>query len=338
MKILYINSDYYDYDKSIARRLRELGNTVDEMAYIGTPSFLRIYYSYLTGVDAKGESNRRIQCRELKRIFRTGIKYDAVFVTSGQELIPETLKELHQAFPRAVFAWYLWDNISNINTFGKLREYYDTIISFDKEEADREGFLYLPDFYIYGMGDDKCNVHESWKKEYDLSYVGMYTESRYLFVTELLKTNTQITPFVYFYRKKPGGVRALLSRIVDFLKNKEENPYINDKKLSYDEMISIVKKSKAILDIASPNQTGLSMRPYEALAFNVKVITTNETILKMDFYNKGNAVILDKDNPLLPNVDFFMSDYKTVPKEIVEEYSLNHWCSSVLDMLNSFVS
>ena len=58
--------------------------------------------------------------------------------------------------------------------------------------------------------------------------------------------------------------------------------------MSQEEIISLISKSKAILDINHPSQVGLTMRTFETLGANKKLITTNENIKIYDFFDKEN--------------------------------------------------
>ena len=101
------------------------------------------------------------------------------------------------------------------------------------------------------------------------------------------------------------------------VKNKdEEMPYI--------EIIENILKSKCIIDINQKGQSGLSLRPLEALFFNKKLLTNNKNIFQSDFYHPSNIFILGMDN--LERISKFMTeDNVKLPDSIINKYEINNW-------------
>ena len=108
----------------------------------------------------------------------------------------------------------------------------------------------------------------------------------------------------------------------------EESTFRFDKMSAVD-IANIVDNTKIVLDIQHPKQTGLTMRTIEMIGMNKKLITTNESIKKYDFYNPGNVMVIDRDKVVIP-YDFLDSAYIPLPKDIYEKYSLKSWILEVL--------
>ena len=83
-------------------------------------------------------------------------------------------------------------------------------------------------------------------------------------------------------------------------------------------------ESKCILDLVSGNQTGLSLRPFDALFLKKKLVTNNEYIKHFDFYNPANIYIIH-DNKLDHLKDFMQVPYQEIPENIVNQYEINQW-------------
>ena len=83
-------------------------------------------------------------------------------------------------------------------------------------------------------------------------------------------------------------------------------------------------ESKCILDLVSENQTGLSLRPFDALFLKKKLVTNNEYIKHFDFYNPANIYIIH-DNKLDHLKDFMQVPYQEIPENIVNQYEINQW-------------
>ncbi|MCC8137163.1 MAG: hypothetical protein LIO76_03720 [Clostridiales bacterium] len=69
-----------------------------------------------------------------------------------------------------------------------------------------------------------------------------------------------------------------------------------DTYMSYEDYLDQVMRSKCLVEINVPGQTGCSLRFMEALFFQKKLITNNAAIRQDDWYRKENVYILGEDN------------------------------------------
>jgi hypothetical protein len=107
---------------------------------------------------------------------------------------------------------------------------------------------------------------------------------------------------------------------------------VNDKALAgnhrpfvpYEEYLTLLSKSKSILDIVQPGQNGLTLRPMESLFFRKKLITNDPTIKTREFYKPNNIFIIGEDN-----VDglkqFLATPFEDIPADIVKHYDIDSW-------------
>ena len=68
------------------------------------------------------------------------------------------------------------------------------------------------------------------------------------------------------------------------------------KRVPYEKIAENIKQSRAILDIVQSGQSGITLRPMEAMFYNKKLITNNIYINEYDFYNPRNIFILQERN------------------------------------------
>ena len=68
------------------------------------------------------------------------------------------------------------------------------------------------------------------------------------------------------------------------------------KRVQYEKIAENIKQSRAILDIVQSGQSGITLRPMEAMFYNKKLITNNIYIKEYDFYNPRNIFILQERN------------------------------------------
>ena len=90
------------------------------------------------------------------------------------------------------------------------------------------------------------------------------------------------------------------------------------------------RKSKVLLDFVISEHKGLSLRTFEALGHDKKLITTNKEIAKYDFYHPNNIFILDNNFDDIPA--FLNKPYHHIEPKIKEKYSFGNWIKYVLDI------
>lgn len=74
-----------------------------------------------------------------------------------------------------------------------------------------------------------------------------------------------------------------------------EKPYYK-KEVPYSQIADWVSHSRCIINVSMPGQKGITVRDMESLFNKVKLITTNESIKDVSFYNPRNIFIITKEN------------------------------------------
>ena len=101
-------------------------------------------------------------------------------------------------------------------------------------------------------------------------------------------------------------------------------PKSKEERISYDEYLDRLSRSRCVVDLCQKMQTGLTRRPIEAIFYNKKLITNNILIKEYDFYNPENVFIFgaDKTDKL---GEFVKKAAVPVADEIKEKYDVNGW-------------
>lgn len=178
------------------------------------------------------------------------------------------LKEMRNKGNKLVV--YFIDSISNINA-KEAFEYvklgiFDLVLTFDKADAKRYGFT-----HFYTMYSRHYNFSDVKSIEYDAVYIGS-DKGRYRMLTEL--------------KGKCHNTRFYVDMLNISEKQKRDSGFQSNKSVLYTDSLKIVQKSNCIIDLVlDPEQSGLSLRAYEAIAFNKKLITNNKSILEFPYYN-----------------------------------------------------
>lgn len=144
----------------------------------------------------------------------------------------------------------------------------------------------------------------------------------------LIKENAKEMNDFYFLGKPKGReaqVRAIESKLkeygfsTNFKLVKAACDYV-----TLDENILLSAKSRCIVDLTSPNQTGFTLRPFDALFLHKKLLTTNKAILKTDFYRPENVFYFDGNN-MHDIIKFMSEEMVDIPDNIVSQYEVNQW-------------
>lgn len=312
MKVLLIAMPFYGYEFRIKREIENNGNQVDFMYDIEewplfTRGFLKVF-----GISKKDYDNKyqKSKLSQLKN------DYDVVLVIVGRCLQPVFLDELRKINTNAKFILYLWDDVARVKNFQSVSKYYDKIYSFDSIDCGKYSFNFLPLFY-----SKECEISTN-EKEDDI--YGSFTlhSDRLNVIRQIIDRYPQYK--VNFYVPVPK--KAYLSAKNN---NKFASSFFHLRSLKYEDNIKNMQKTKAVLDIQHPTQTGLTMRTIESIGCGVKIITTNHRIKEYDFYSPDNILIIDRNNVTIP--DYFLNDvYKKLPDNIYKKYSLNNWVQKVL--------
>lgn len=248
--------------------------------------------------------------------------YNVILVIQGEGVTTRTLARLRTRYPRARMVFYTWDSIEN-KPFSKSNlSHYDQCSTFDPIDAINYGLAYRPLFFSPGFDRKPTDAYT-----YDLSFVGTVHSDRYRIVHSLAsQLPLDATSFLYLYMQAPWmyDLRRIFTRTLTGAKRDE----FQFKPLSKETLQAVFFGSRAIVDIEHPNQRGATMRTFETLGSQRKLITTNASLRNYDFFNPQNIMVIDRYFPEL-ECDFLKTPYEPVPEEVRSKYSLQQWVIDV---------
>lgn len=322
MNILLITIPFYDYTQKIIEKINKEMNAEVDVIYSFVNYKNKKWYEkilYNMGRCSKRFFKKMEYKRQRKNYEKIwGKQYDFIFTIVGKGLEIDLFENFLSNQKKAKKILYLWDDIKRINNYESIKYFFDRILSFDKYDCDNYGIEFLPLFYC----DDF--VYESEKKNIDFFFTGWLHSDRETILDNILKK----------YPKECYNWFALLrtSRLHNIKRfictRKLKKFYIGFKDLSLKDNAYYMKKSKIVIDMPFESQKGLSLRTIESLAAKDKLITTNKEIMKYDFYNKNNILIIDRTNPNIPD-DFINRPYCILDKKILQKYSLSNWIKEI---------
>lgn len=234
-------------------------------------------------------------------------QYD-MFIVVSRKAAKYAVKYIKEKTGKRVVVWY-WNMVT------------------DKE---------LPPDYCKKVG---C---EPWSFDRDdCQKYGMKFGDTYYFPPKESETNKKVHNSMFYVGINRPGRKELLTRLGEYLKINGLGYRFNltaiptesatvkaqySPRMKYEEIIEAINESNSILDLNRENQSGMTLRPMEALFFKRKLVTNNESIIHYYIYDGPNTYII-KDNHFDGLADFLNEPY--IDNEINEikreSYSFEKW-------------
>lgn len=318
-RVLLVCPKFFGYEHRISDAFVALGWEVDYLDE--RPSnkwffkvFQRLNLRFITQPIVKKYYKKHLQ-------LHTKNKYDLIFFVNIESVDEIILDYFILNFPKVKRVLYMWDSTVNKRNFSKLLRFFDHSFSFDSKDCREYQLLdYLPLFY--------SNYHQTKfdaKKDIDISFIGTVHADRYKIVESLKKQAIDRGLNVYVYYFYPNRylyyLRCIFDKNTPFFSFKE----LNFMPLDYKEYFSYICRSKFVIDINHPKQTGLTMRTIEVLGTGTNVLSTNKAIIGTEFHRDGLIKYIERKNPLLP-VSLNYNKFETN-----QEYYINNWLSKILN-------
>jgi hypothetical protein len=321
MDTLLISSDFFGYPQEIVNALEARGRSV-------------IWYGDRPATDTATKALIRLSPKLIERrsaayfdrIFREAAQHDIrdVVVIKGEALSVDTIHRMRAFFPKARHTLYFWDSYRNMpNGSADKVDLFDRVFSFDiaDVEADRR-LTYRPLFYIEKYADvGNC------EQDIDLLFIGTAHSDR----VAVLDRIAQAIPPGYDFRKILYARSHLLHRIQNLVsapyRRTDERDFIFAP-IPKTEVQQLIGRARIVVDIERSIQTGFTMRTIEMLGASRKLITTNPSITKADFYHPQNQYYVDRNAPVIDPA-FLETPWHPMDASLLRHYSLSGWIDDV---------
>lgn len=318
MKICLISFDYWGFDQHIIDALQKQGI---EASHINLNDFTYSYPNIISRV-SNGLS-KVILDKNIKIIKKQNFVLDKLEKLGHQDIIltirPDLLdRKTHEIIKTKTnrYIAYLYDSTKRFPVSHLSKGIFDEIFSFDRDESNYFNFKRISN-YIYLP-----------KKEIDLN--ATYKNSVFMVISKdsRLKTLDAIS-------RKLDDLNIDYKFIVKSNKDLGNiNPKIEWTKndIGSEEMQNMIEESKIMMDISRSASTGLSFRVFESLAYQKKLITTNEAVKRYAFFDPNNILVIDPKNVEIPK-KFFETPYNPVDKDIYYKYTIENWVKTVFGLI-----
>ena len=230
-----------------------------------------------------------------------------------QEYSVQLILDLKKRYPNIYLALYFSDTIASPvikkAVYMSKKIPFDLIYSFDPVDSFENGYIYTTAIY------SKYNVTEMEQPQNDLFFVGEN------------KGRISMLNSIYAAAVKNGLVADFrILRVRD--DEKIDGTIKYNSRITYLDCLSELQNSKCILDIVQEGQTGTTLRYYEAVCYNKKLLTNNKSLSKMKYYNSSYIQIFDTVEDI---------DWEWVKKEDAVNYNYDNDYSPV-NLVNDIIN
>jgi hypothetical protein len=226
---------------------------------------------------------KTITSKVITRDYIEGKSYNLVIIIKGRGLSTGLINHLRQVSGRVV--GYTYDcfrfHPAPLDWYKELDNFY----TFDYRDAEKHG---IPVVELFSSFRDEPGPK---KITHELSAIVRNHSDRLSYIDKVVSALAPETVFIYIFEKS----------FFTFLQNFLTSPrlylkyrrHIHFKSLSYQAYCSALKNSEFTIDFGLPVQTGTSIRCFEALSVQTKVITSNDFIYRHPGFTGDNALVFN---------------------------------------------
>jgi hypothetical protein len=319
-RILFIAPRFFSYENDIIAALERRGAKVD---WLPDRPFDTPFMTAVTRFQPRAilPAAYRLYRKKLTEFGRAS--YDIVLVLNGQTLPKKLLIELRAELPKAQFILYMWDSLENRGSIVENLDQFDDCLSFDPRAVERFGMHLRPLFFSPGF--EMAPEHAF---DHDISFIGTAHTDRYHIVSEVDANLPADKSRFWYLFLQARWVYHVYRRTNPAYKGASISDFRFDP-LPRSTVQGVFRKSSTILDIEHPMQTGLTMRTFETMGAQKKLVTTNEGVRDYPFYDAQNIHVIDRKKPSVP-AGFLETPYRSIEPSLYQKYSIDGWVEDVL--------
>jgi hypothetical protein len=208
-------------------------------------------------------------------------KYEVAIIIRGRGVSKQLIAKMSETVPRII--GYNWDtfnfNAAPLAWYSDVNRYY----TFDYADAER---YHLPVLELFSALPETQGVKIP---KYDVSAVGKNYPGRLKYINRVLGV---LNPQRVLIRLHENNVFDLL---LNFFKHPalyiKYRKHISLRPLSNTAYLDAVGAAEFTIDYANNGQTGITMRCYEAISLQTKLITNNSFIKQSTHFNETNTIV-----------------------------------------------
>lgn len=318
--VLLISPNFFQYVAEIAAAFKKYGINSTYLNDRANSGFLwKLIARYLPTL------NERFVAQKLEELCKEEA-FDYLLIIKG-ESVSEKLLELFKRYnPNAPVYLYLWDSIKNSGHAIKYRSQYTKVFTFDNDDSQQYKIQLLPLFV--GMQYQPSPRTQGF--EYDLMFVGTAHSIRSKVLNQIEQVATREHLRFFDFRFVQNRMIYVFRYLTNPDFRKTPKALIHLDQISGEKVQKVFSKSKVVVDVTHPEQSGLTGRVVEALSIGRKVVTTNPRVLDYAVVDPQDVLLWPTQKAELTR-KFIDTSYHGNPERVYHFFSVETWLSTILN-------
>lgn len=199
---------------------------------------------------------------------------------------------------------YMWDSARNKPGYVQFLDLLNGKASFDPDDCSQLDLKYIPLFAedVYSLDISKNNTN-SLGITCDFSFCGTLHSNRAKIISDLEKfcqrKNLELSLLLYFHAKWMFLLKCfLVPSNFNFLIKVSSNSF------SKERIAELFQKSRFVLDLHHPDQSGLTARTFEVLRSGARLVTFNTQVHSLLPTGLANRIIVIENISDLDQINF----------------------------------
>lgn len=180
--------------------------------------------------------------------------------------------------------------------------------TFDPGDAQAYGMSYAGQYYFDDLAEPGTEATA------DAFFIGL-AKSRH---SEIEQIGRELTR---------NGLKPSFHLVYDGHRRGQPRPF-ESKRMRYSQVLAAIRASRCLVEVSKLGQSGLTLRPLEAVFHRKKLIVTDPGITKFDFYRPENVYLWGTDERSL--AEFFATGYLDLDPEVIDRYRLANWLQRIV--------
>lgn len=222
--------------------------------------------------------------------FLNDVKYDVVLIIKGRGISVPLIKKFEQISPKVI--GYTFDSFKYHRAPLKWLKYVSNFYTFDYRDAENHNLS------IVELFSSMPENPEPKSFKYEISAIVRNHSGRLKYINKIFSNLPVENKFIYIFEQN------IFTFIKNFIKNPflyiKYNKYISFKSLPFIDYVEVMQKSNFTIDFAHPAQSGITIRCFEALSSQTKIITNNPFVTRYKHFNETNTIIFNNSSD--PNI------------------------------------
>lgn len=241
-----------------------------------------------------------------KKIIK-GETYDFVLIIKGRGMSISLIDKFKSISPKVIgynFDSFRYHN-APLNWYKNVTRYY----TFDYRDAEKYS---LPIIELFSSLPESLKTKQI---KYSISAIMRNHSNRLEYLDKVLTLLKEDNVYIFIYEKD------VFTFFLNFIKNPvlylKYRKSISFKPLSYSKYVEVLHNSNFTIDYAHPWQSGITIRCFEALSCQTKIITNNPYNIKNSNFNETNNILFNDEIRPINLVEKYKSLFTITPKKVI---------------------